>query len=155
MANLAETFSNYLTATKLAMGDTLTNKQEVTKATLSLLGYYNSNLKPLGWRKSSLLENVTSFSEGVFYTNFPKDHGIVRKIMGLSGKVKQRGINQKKNRRRGNEHNHNKKNRVARVQHKREDSPSKNDRRGKKGDRRARKNRKREASGNQNKSDRQ
>ena len=31
VANLAETFSNYLTATKLAMGDTLTNKQEVTQ----------------------------------------------------------------------------------------------------------------------------
>jgi hypothetical protein len=29
VASLAKTFSNYLTATKLAIGDTLTNKQEL------------------------------------------------------------------------------------------------------------------------------
>ena len=31
VASLAEAFSNYLTATKLAMEDTLTNKQELTQ----------------------------------------------------------------------------------------------------------------------------
>ena len=59
--------------------------QVSTKASLSLFGYYNSNLKPLGWRKKSLLKNVTVFTEDALHMKFPTGSHIVRKIFGGRG----------------------------------------------------------------------
>ena len=59
--------------------------QVATNASLSLFGYYNTHLKPLGWRKESLLENITAFSEDVLHRKFPTDSHIVRRIFGGRG----------------------------------------------------------------------